>query len=97
MYSIHTAPGFQMVEHQCLLSNFSINSSGPKVKNSTYLLLFFISIQWHHKPCEYNNYDYLILAKVPALSCRLGRVPYGALTSGCAPHDRAEIAPLALS
>ena len=34
-----------------------------------------------------------LLAKVPALSCRLGRVSYdhafGALTSGCAPYDRA--------
>ena len=36
---------------------------------------------------------YSRLAKVPTLLCRLGRVPYdctfGALTSGCAPYDRA--------
>ena len=35
------------------------------------------------------------LAKVPALSCRKGRVPYdrasGAITGGCAPYDRALI------
>ena len=34
-----------------------------------------------------------ILAKVPALSCRLGHVPYdhafGVLMGGCAPYDRA--------
>ena len=34
-----------------------------------------------------------ILAKVPALSCRLGHVPYnhgfGILTGGCAPYNRA--------
>ena len=29
----------------------------------------------------------LVLARVPALSCRLGRVPY--LTCGLIPHDRA--------
>ena len=33
------------------------------------------------------------LAKVPALSCRLGHVPcdhaFGVLTGGCAPYDRA--------
>ena len=32
-----------------------------------------------------------LLAKVPTLSCRLGRVPYdrafGTLTNGCAPYD----------
>ena len=36
---------------------------------------------------------FLGLAKVPALSCRLGRVPYdrafGALMGGCAPYNRA--------
>ena len=36
---------------------------------------------------------YSRLAKVPALSCRMGRVPYdrafSALTGGCAPYDRA--------
>ena len=36
---------------------------------------------------------YIALVKVPALSCRLGHVPYdrafGALMSGCAPYDRA--------
>ena len=39
------------------------------------------------------NINYYILAKVPALSCRLGHVPYdhafGVLTGGCAPYDRA--------
>ena len=36
---------------------------------------------------------YIILAKVPALLCRMGRVPYdrafGALTDGCVPFNRA--------
>ena len=35
----------------------------------------------------------IVLAKVPALSCRLGHVPYdhafGILMDGCAPYDRA--------
>ena len=37
------------------------------------------------------NVPYSTLAKVPALSCRLGHVPYdhafGILTGGCAPYD----------
>ena len=41
---------------------------------------------------RYRIYN-IILGKVPALSCRLGSVPYdyvfGALTGGCAPYDRA--------
>ena len=41
-----------------------------------------------------------LLAKVPALSCRLERVPYdrafGALMGGCAPYDRAFGAPYRL-
>ena len=35
---------------------------------------------------------YIVLAKVPALLCRLGHVPYdrafGALMGGCAPYNR---------
>ena len=38
----------------------------------------------------------LLLAKVPALLCRLGHVPYnrtfGALRSGCAPYGRSHSA-----
>ena len=43
-------------------------------------------------------YDFInhYIAKIPALSCRLGHVPYdhafGALTSSCTPHDRAHSA-----
>ena len=42
---------------------------------------------------DFSFFFIVLLAKVPALSCRLGRVPYdrafGALAGSCAPYDRA--------
>ena len=47
------------------------------------------------------QYIHILLARVPALSCRLGRVPcdgaFGALAGGCAPCDRAIVHSLSIA
>ena len=55
------------------------------------IMIIILIIQYDLKPLVYFC-TYKELARVTALSCRLGRVPYdhafGTLMSGCTPYDR---------